>query len=594
MSKPIWVASAIALWLVPAAKYAAAQSKPAQADEPARLVFPSLGRPAFLRPGETLRIVAQIPSAAPDGELSVELRDHAGRSRKLAAAGVQAEQLAAGNTLSVRIPPNLPHGTYDLLIHTPNHTVSQPHAVCVGRFDGKLRVVHLSNLNLGGLTTPLNDDQLRQLVDEVNLVSPSVIIATGDYLDSGCRDVPHGWRMLAKFFSSFDAPVILAAGDQDSMEQYSRYFAASAVGVVPIGAHRVLVLYDHPGALIENDPDQIQWIQRTLLRPGFDGVTVVASHNQRPGLLEHWRAHGELARMVHAARLGVWLSGGHRDWDGLEYADLIEAASPMIYARTHQASPAIQGGADGRGHYRILDIDGDRAIQPGGGRIPPSQRLGSLHATLDGPNDGSQTQLKISAVNALPYRVNDLSQFVRLRKSGEEKPWCHGGELVQVDDRGEMWEIRVRFDLPDRGAAHIVVGVAAEPIEAALDVSFSAPAELNFTRKWTDQALAFQQAQAETVDVVVRNIAPVAARFCPIIRLDGGALAFRPLDGDARLLPGGRVLLDPGGVLRLRVDLSAVRVRPGNRELQFYADRQGAVTPVCKPLRIRITGKRND
>src|SRR5690606_8456369 len=147
------------------------------------------------------------------------------------------------------------------------------------------------------------------------------------------------------------------------------------------------ILYDHPAAPIDRDTDQLAWVERTLQSPGFDGLTIVVAHDDRPNLLAHWRSSGTLAERLRRGRIGLWLAGGHRDWDGVAFAELLRAAGPLRYVRTAQASSATLGGASGAPHYRVIDIIGDRVHLPGegsaGGAVP-SIPLGRLRAAVAG------------------------------------------------------------------------------------------------------------------------------------------------------------------------------------------------------------------
>src|SRR5690606_33955745 len=141
-------------------------------------------------------------------------------------------------------------------------------------------------------------------------------------------------RDLLAFIRRLDAPVIMACGDHDDVGLYSERVSPSPIGVVRIGRHRCIILYDHPAAPIDRDTDQLAWVERTLQSPGFDGLTIVVAHDDRPNLLAHWRSSGTLAERLRRGRIGLWLAGGHRDWDGVAFAELLRAAGPLRYVRT--------------------------------------------------------------------------------------------------------------------------------------------------------------------------------------------------------------------------------------------------------------------
>lgn len=178
----------------------------------------------------------------------------------------------------------------------------------------------------------------QRLIEEVNLVAPTLIVATGDFLDATHADPPVGWRELIDCLTRFDAPIVMACGDHDDIELYSRHVAPSPIGLVNVGRHRALLLFDHPRGPIHRNPEQLRWVERTLGTPGFDGLTFVVTHDDSPNLLRHWQQQGTLTRMIRSGRIGLWFAAGHQDWDGQVYGDVIDAAVPMVYLRTQQSS----------------------------------------------------------------------------------------------------------------------------------------------------------------------------------------------------------------------------------------------------------------
>lgn len=556
------------------------------AAERARVLQPTLGRPAFVAPGGQL--VVRAVAAADGGRVTVALSSSDARPIALSLPPNAAASLSDGKPIVCTVPTDTPSRTYDLVLSAGRVRIRAAHCVAVTRADDHVRIVHLSNMNLGSLDAPRLDPRL---ISEINLVAPTAIIMTGDLLDATRPDPRAGWDALVALVRRFDAPVIIACGDHDDMTLYSTYAAPSPIGQVAIGRHRCIVLYDQPYAPLDRDRDQIRWVENTLARPGFDGVTIIATHDDYPTLLAIWQRRGQLANMLRSGRVGLWLCGGHRDWDGVENAALIRAAAPMRYVRTHESSSATRGGASGIPHYAAIDLDGDRVNILGdsaeAGDVPASIELGHLHATVDGPNDGSNTRVGFEAISSLPFALTRLAQTVRVRKSGPRQPWCRGATIEQTVDRGAYWELRLRFDLPDKSALRGLVGTDTPPATPAVVVNFNVAPTLLLHARQTPDGLTYQALEGPAPRVTLRNDGQSPARVAPLIRLDGQPIAYRPAGDDGPFVEQAPLTLAPGARHDLQLDFSAIRVSPGRRTLLVYVRRSPVLVPSSRPLLIR-------
>ena len=560
-------------------------------DESPRLFAPTVGRPVFVEPGGTFQLVGHVPDAGATVTFDLVPSGQPQPRYRLEAEPGAASRLAASQPVQLTVPRAVPPRTFDLVVNCGGPRLLSRHCVAVGHVGRWLRLVHLSNMNIGDAGAPEFD---WRLIDEVNLVGPTLIVATGDFLDVTHPNPSAGWRELVEYLTHFDAPILIACGDHDDMELYSRHVAPSPVGLVRVGRHRGLLLADQPRAPIDRDAEQLQWVERVLGSPGFDGLTFVVTHDDSPNLLRYWQQQGTLTRMIRAGRVGLWFAAGHCDWDGRAYRNLIDAAAPMAYLRTHQSSSAPRSGASGISHYRIVDIVDDRVFLPGeapqSSDHPPSTPVGYLSAILDGPNDGSRSQLSLSAVNNLPYHLNRLALTLRLRKLAEHKPWCHGARLERVVDHGQLWECRVRFDLPDKGSLRALVGSGREPPVSNATVEFEVGRTLRFRRSATPDGLTFLSLTNTPPVVHLQNGGIAAVEVSPLVRLDGDPLAYRPRGEESCFATAYRLRLGPGETISLQLDLSAVRVAPGRRELQLYLEGGDVVAPFCRTVDVILDG----
>lgn len=562
------------------------------------VLAPALGRPVFVPPGGTFEALIAGSTLAPAaGTLEFALvRSRSPEARyPLRPVGDARAAVRDARPLQLTVDASVPLGTYDLHVEQSGIAQRIPHCVAVARVGSNLRIVQLSDMHVGDPAAPDFDPLL---VHDVNLLAPDVLLCTGNYLDASHPDPAAGWTRLRAFLSLFDAPAILACGDQDDPAHYGKTAAASPVGLLPVGRHRVLVLLEHDRAPIEKDPEQLRWAEGVLIgrepagrRPGtpFDGLTLVLCHARSPGVLRYWRAQGRLSQIIRQGRVGVWFAGGADDWDGRSDHDLIGAAAPLVFVRTAQSSPAQRGEATGVSHFRLLEIHADRvwqARETPGAAPPPSLAVGRLRVALDGANDGSATRLAATVINPFGFRLDNMALTVRLRKSSAQRPICVGGRMEQVVDLGQQWECRVRFDLPDRGLIRIDVAPAPAEPPRDLRITIEAPARLRLAPAATVPATQRSGASAAPAAIVIENTGPNERIVRPIIRLDGRTLALEGSEPAPRHEPALRILA--GQRIRCPLDLAAAAPRPGRRELQVWLDTgtDGPWTPVCWPIEV--------
>lgn len=552
------------------------------ADSPANdvLLAPTQGRPAIVEPGGKLTVQARL--GQPVQSVRIELvagHPPVHRHRLDSPLLVPPTDTL---TLELVVPRDVPEQTYDLELWTANRPLRARHAVAVRSAGERLRLVHLSSMNIGEPGTPAFDPTLP---GEVNLWGPDLLILTGDLLDVLHPDPAAGWCELCDYLTRFEAPALIASGDHDDPVLWSRHLAPSPVGTLAIGDCLGVVLSDSAAQPITGDDGQLEWV-RDLLTSRDDRLKFVVTHDDRPNLLYHWQESGELRDLIHDGRLGLWFAGGCEDWDGVEYRDVIDAAAPLLYLRSHMASRSCRDGATGVSHYRVVDIVGQRVLQYGERSEPHvymSLPTGRLEVQFDGPNDGSQSRLVITAVNTHAQRVGELAARVLVANTGAGQPWCLGGRLHAVADLGRVWQARVRFDLPDRGAARIVVGTGPRPVQPTVNVLFEGARELRVRRIEAGEG---EPGAAGPWSGVIRleNVGAEPAVVRPLLRLDGTPVAYRLLGADGPYVAAYRLRLAPGQGVALQPDLEVLRIRPGRRELQVYVEGGAALTPATWPL----------
>lgn len=559
----------------------------ARADEgEVRIIAPSLGRPAFVDNGGTIAVVVTGLSGAIEARLLHPRIE--GVSYRLESDAPSAADATAG-AFQLRLPEKTPARVYDLEVRANGKIAVARHAVAVGRIGNALRIVHLSDMNIGDVQSPEFDRRLQQ---EINLISPHVIVGTGDFLDAGHPRLDEGWGKLTDFLCGFDAPIILACGDHDDGERFSRHIAASAIGTVDCGIFQFVVLSDHNLAPIETDAEQIRWVEDTLRTPLAKGARIVVSHASSPTLLRLWQRNGILKERMARASLSAWLGGGGRELAPGELGDLLGAVRPMRFVRTGASSCALVSGGDGIPRYRVLFVSssnentGAPAAKAGEDRAWAAGRL-SFRQESSNANDA---RVCVSAVNNNDFAISDACCFVRLAKSSGERPWVRGAELVHAADLGVEWECRLKFDLPAKSTVRAIAGADAPLPEVSVEVKFDVPSRVQSAAKMGEDGLLYWTASGASGTIALQNRGATAVECSPLVRWDGEVVAWKAADQVEEFVASARLTLAAGAVQRLQLDLSAARVVPGSRSLVCYVNDGWTLTPT--PQRIEVVQER--
>jgi hypothetical protein len=376
--------------------------------------------------------------------------------------------------------------------------------------------VHLSNMNVGDLTAPQFDERLP---DELNLLAPEFIIATGDYTEwARARDDAASWIAVLEYFGRFEAPVFMLCGQHDHEASFSRFVAKDPIGVIDYGGYHGLLLLDHPGNPIEQDYSQLQWIESDLKRNKPKFFSFIACNSDELGLIDVWREAGKLAQLVEDNKLKMFITGGSCDWDYREFAAKLRDIPGVEYVRTHQSSTALRDRATGVSHYRVIEVDGDKvstvyADDTATERLAHSIPAGKLRVYYDAPNDGSSHRVTATILNALNRGFKDTRVWLRVAKTpGQPAPSVGRGRLVTALDAGSHWACEVRIDLPDKGAVKVCAASLPDEIVPALpiDVALEGNTDWEFTEQRTDFAPAAPWPAGPSCASTARNSSPIA------------------------------------------------------------------------------------
>ncbi len=531
---------------------------------------PSQGRPIFRTPGDTFIFVMRVSDRV-TGDVGFFLRHGKEPQIRVPLKPTTPPSFHEEYcTLILSIPPNTSPGLYDIEVRAAGGTFYSRNCVrMVDKFKDAFRFIHLSNMNIGDLSSPEFDDNLPR---EVNLLAPEFIVATGNFTEwSRARDDAASWQRVLRFFEKFDAPVFMLCGSHDHEASFARFVAKEPIGVIDYGNYHGLLLLDHPGNPIEQDYTQIQWIETDLKRNRQKRFNFICTNSDELGLLDVWRETGDLERIVKDYRIKLILSGGATDWDYREFAGKLEGLNGLHFVRTHQASTSLRDRATGISHYRVIEVDGDQIayVYPDDNateKLQHSIPAGRLRTFFDGPNDGSASRVVATVQNALNQSFADARLWLRVAKVGNEQPAVSPGRLIRVLDAGSYWACEAAVNLPDKGAVRVMAASSQQELPPAppIAITLQGPEEWAFAPAQTDFGLSYFQSAAKPV-LKLTNQSDSRQNVWPVISVNG-----QQIHPDRSVHPRMPISIEGGKTVELPLILQIRRLSPGPHLVQVY------------------------
>jgi len=469
------------------------------------------------------------------------------------------------------IPPDTAPGLYDLELRSGAGTYDSRRCIkIVDGFKTKFRFVHLSNMNVGDLTAPEFDDMLP---NEVNLLAPEFIIATGDFTQwSRARDDAASWLRVLQFFEKFNAPVFMLCGVHDHEASFTQFVASKPIGTIDYGTYHGLLLLDHPGNPIDQDLSQLRWIEADLKKNANKQFNFIASNSDELALLDIWRERGDLGEFVKDHKIKMFIVGGSTDWDYKEFADKLAGLGGFNYIRTHESSTCLRDRATGVSHYRVIEVDGDRVAyvyndDTAAEKLQYSVPTGRLRVFYETANDGSAREITAVVQNALNQAFDNAHVWLRVAKeSGATKPTVAPGRLAQVLDAGAYWACDVVVDLPDKGAVKVMAAAQPDELPSPLPIAvqLEGPRDLTFSPERTDFGLEYFSSDAGLTLKLTNNGKTLQTCY-PVVQVNGTLL--HPDPSQCPRLP---LVVEPGESVTVPLVLNLRRVSPGGHAMQVY------------------------
>ncbi len=585
----------------------AAPIRPTADEAESVIVVPSQGRPVIVTPGDTFFFVLRLRRSLGDRivcrlvhSLVPEVACPLKADVKLGIVQGRYGQMI------LQVPWEATPGLYDLEVQGQdrNH-ISRQSVKVVEQFGDSLRIVHLSNMNIGDPAAPEFDELL---VDEINLLAPDFVVCTGDLTEWGrALADPNDWLRSLSFLGRIHAPAYIVCGDHDDEASFDRYVADNPMGTMDYGHYHGILMLDHSAHRL--DSEQVKWLIEDLdAHRDVRGFNFILMHNDELDVLDMLRREvKELPGFIRDHKLRMIITGGHIDWDLREFAGKLkglEGPGGLIYIRTHQSSTCMHDRATGVSHYRVIDVNGQEIdyIYPDDTATTNAQHsvpVGRLRVFYNRPNDGSQEQVVATVQNALNRVFENCRIWLRVAKKGGASPVVAGGQLVRVLDGKTYWMCEVRVDLPDKGGLKVMAAndpsSIPPPVPVTVTVAAEAATQPTTTRQASSTLLTFSHQHADAglsyyrcvqrLSLVLMNTTSEPQEVWPVVRLNGEVVPLDFVASERRPLR-----IEAGRQIALPLPLVLGRFSPGLHQLQVFFRSDPLKRVTVFPVSLRLAG----
>lgn len=375
-----------------------------------QILSPRLGMPVVLKPQAsfTVELKTSVPFVLPALELNL-----LSRNQSVLLQPVKIDKGVLIHSIRVQLPPELAAGQYDLQLTSEKQRYTYPNSVyLVDRFPEEISIVQLADLPvLGGAGK--GDALFQQIIDEINIINPHVVLLTGDLAYGGSWDQ---YSRLLKAMQGFDMPVIAVPGNHE-YEGWGAYLKllGQPYHSVDYGNYRFISLNSGHGK-DQLTQSQYAWLRRQLQRSKPETVPLIQIHHplhHKPGLRGYLQVHvQDVVELVRQYRIPIVLSGHWHgdavyDSQGQERTDTWQfKGAPYVVTTT--------AGADLRKDYSNSPLHyGYRIV-----RLKQHQLLNYTYDyDGDGQRDASSSiptgKLRVKYINPeLAIVSNQLNEFI--------------------------------------------------------------------------------------------------------------------------------------------------------------------------------------
>lgn len=271
---------------------------------------PRLGAPVILKTNNTFTVSVKHSLPYAWGDWRFRLQADSGDTLELAVADKKPG--FSVSRFELQLPESAATGHYTLLVGYGKSERRAGHAVhIVEQFNRDLKLVQLADLPTLG--TVKSDQQLIDIVNEINIINPDLVLFTGDVAYGASWSQ---YRRLYDILTDVSAPIILAPGNHEyyGWAGYLTLFG-KPYHAVQYGDYRVISLNSGHGR------DQFSYSQLRWLKGQLEGSEqsqrIIQLHHpvhHRPGLGGFLRGNSEaFTDLVKQHKVSIVLSG---HWHG--------------------------------------------------------------------------------------------------------------------------------------------------------------------------------------------------------------------------------------------------------------------------------------
>ncbi len=516
---------------------------------------PILSVPAIVEDGQTFTIEALAPQSATDWSATLE---RGGQTIALPLDG--ASYLASHERwfITATVPPGTPEELYDLRVEASGgiDDVTRHSVMVEDSIPNDYYFVHITDTHLpthlyyyqsGADTDTTEMDDLRAVIQDINIINPAFVLLTGDVVNEGELEDYLDKRYFTRakrILRELDVPVFLSGGNHD--------IGGWNDTPPPDGtARRNWWRFFGWRYLAESRPGENIYTQNYSFDYGHVHFVGIEAYNN----YDRWR-RSTYGTDSFTTRQMAWLADDlsvvhpvkgtvlfhHMDFqDQLDLEDL--GVDGALYGHIHYTSGSVGASpfnlstnnvCDGERSMRLVRVE-DNVVTPSE-PISAGSSGYTLRTMFDGANDGTETDITATVING--HNESFEHGRVRFRVPAASMPYeVDGGTVTHSIVDGAVATYYVTVDIPSIGQAVVSIspetGVSEPPVPALALIRSCAP---NPAR--AGASLRYALGAPANVEAVVYD---AAGRRVRTLRDDWTPAGERLLTWDLRGDSGGRV-----------------------------------------------------
>lgn len=516
---------------------------------------PLLNLPSFVLPGGSFTISCEAPTGTTGWTAELICR---ARHVPLTVTEAVYEPSTLWWRLTATVPTELLSELYDLQVTAAGgiRDVTKHAVKVLPAYRSDYYFVHITDPHLptplyyyapgaGADSSAIVD--LREVVNDVNIINPEFVLLTGDLIHEAELEDYEGHRYFSKaqrVLGEFQVPVFLTAGNHDlggwdetpppdgtARRDWWRFFGWKRLGNPPSGAPARTqdlsfdygpVHYVGLEAYLNYDNWRSQYYGAQSFVPAqllWLGADLAAAAGSTSRVLFY---HNDFGGQLNLRNLGVQMAL----WGHIHHDSGSLTATPY-----NLATGTTSGGAR---TYRVVRVS-NGVVTPLAG-VSAGASGEKLRAVFSPANDGTHASMAALVTNGLPIRFqNARLRFLLPRLTRDIQ--VSGGILLQIDDSGPALVCYVEVDLPPNSMQAVGVTGTGEDAAPVLRLAPSLPNPFH-----TTVVIGYDLPVAGPVQLMV--FAPdgrkVATLRDEVLAAGPGAAVWDGRDDQERPVPSGR------------------------------------------------------